>query len=92
MKREEMIDRCIEIEDEYDSLQNIHLTDEDIEDVSDRYQEKLELQWHKQELEDEYKALNAELGLIKRSLYDRSLIRSRNLQDSDTWNYRTSQM
>ena len=87
-----MIDRCIEIEDEYDSLQNILLTDEDIEDVSDRYQEKLELQWHKQELEDEYKALNAELGLIKRSLYDRSLIRSRNLQDSDTWNYRTSQM
>ena len=87
-----MIDRCIEIEDEYDSLQNIHLTDEDTEDVSDRYREKLELQWHKQELEDEYKALNAELGPIKRSLYDRSLIRSRNLQDSDTWNYRTSQM
>lgn len=75
MKREEMIDRCLEIQEEYDSLQNIHLTDEDIEDVSDRYQEKLELQWHKQELEDEYKALNAELGLIKRSLYDRSLIR-----------------
>lgn len=87
-----MIDRCLEIEEEYDALENIHLTDEDIEDVSDRYQEKLELQWHKQELEDEYKALNAELGLIKRSLYDRSLIRSRNLQDSDTWNYRTSQM
>lgn len=87
-----MIDRCIEIEEEYDSLQNIHLTDEDIEDVSDRYQEKLELQWHKQELEDEYKALNAELGLIKRSLYDRSLIRSRNLQDSDAWTYRISQM
>lgn len=75
MKREEMIDRCLEIQEEYDALENIHLTDEDIEDVSDRYQEKLELQWHKQELEDEYKALNAELGLIKRSLYDRSLIR-----------------
>lgn len=70
-----MIDRCLEIQEEYDALENIHLTDEDIEDVSDRYQEKLELQWHKQELEDEYKALNAELGLIKRSLYDRSLIR-----------------
>lgn len=70
-----MIDRCLEIKEEYDALEDIHLTDEDIEDVSDRYQEKLELQWHKQELEDEYKALNAELGLIKRSLYDRSLLR-----------------
>jgi len=73
MNRDDIIIiRCLEIEEEYYALENIYLTDEDIEDVSDRYQEKLELQWHKQELEDEYKALNAELGLIKRSLYDSS--------------------
>lgn len=67
-----MITRCIEIEEEYDSLQNIHLTDEDIEDVSDRYQEKLEIEWLKSDLRNEYRHLNDALGFTKRTLYDKS--------------------
>lgn len=65
-------DRCLSIEEEYDNLDNIHLTSEDIEDVSDAYQAKLELQWYKRELEDEYKALNNQLGYTKRNLADKS--------------------
>lgn len=72
MTRDEMITRCIEIEEEYDSLQNIHLTDDDIEDVSDRYQEKLEIGWLKSDLMDEYRYLNDALGFTKRVLYDKS--------------------
>jgi len=72
MKREEMIDRCLEIEEEYDALENIHLTDEDIEDVSDRYQEKLEIGWLKSDLSDEYRHLNDKLGYTKRVLSDKS--------------------
>lgn len=72
MKREEMIDRCLEIEEEYDNLGNIHLTDEDIEDVSDRYQEKLEIGWLKSDLRDEYRRLNDKLGYTKRVLSDKS--------------------
>ena len=66
------IDRCLAIEKEYDNLDNIHLTSEDIEDVSDAYQAKLELQWYKRELEDEYSQLNKELGYINRELSDKS--------------------
>lgn len=72
MKREEMIDRCLEIEEEYDTLENIHLTDEDIEDVSDKYQEKLEIGWLKSDLRDEYRHLNDKLGYTKRVLSDKS--------------------
>lgn len=72
MTRDEMIIRCVEIEEEYDSLQNIHLTDEDIEDVSDRYQEKLEIGWLKSDLSDEYRHLNDKLGYTKRVLSDKS--------------------
>lgn len=64
--------RCIDIEEEYDSLDDIHLTDEDIEDVSDRYQEKLEIGWLKSDLCDEYRRLNDALGFTKRVLSDRS--------------------
>ena len=64
--------RCIDIEEEYDSLDDIHLTDEDIEDVSDRYQEKLEIEWLKSDLRDEYRRLNDALGFTKRTLYDKS--------------------
>ena len=67
-----MIDRCLEIEEEYDALENIHLTDEDIEDVSDRYQEKLEIGWLKSDLSDEYRHLNDKLGYTKRVLSDKS--------------------
>ena len=72
MTKDEMIIRCIAIEEEYDSLENIHLTDEDIEDVSDRYQEKLEIEWLKSDLRDEYRHLNDALGFTKRTLYDKS--------------------
>lgn len=72
MIRDEMITRCIAIEEEYDSLENIHLTDDDIEDVSDRYQEKLEIEWLKSDLRDEYRHLNDALGFTKRTLYDKS--------------------
>lgn len=68
MTHNQKIDRCIAIEEEYDSLQNIHLTYEDIEDVSERYQAKLELQWHRRDLEDEYSELNKELGYPNRKL------------------------
>lgn len=67
-----LIDRCLEIEKEYDSIQSIHLTSENIEDVDDVYQEKLEQGWYKAELEDEYRTLNDQLGYSKRNLYDKS--------------------
>lgn len=68
----EKVNRCLQIEQEYDSIIDIRLTSENIEDVDDIYQEKLEQQWYKQELEDEYKQLNMELGYTKRELADKS--------------------
>ena len=67
-----LVDRCLEIEKEYDSIQPIHLTSENIEDVDDMYQTKLEQSWYKAELEDEYRTLNDQLGYTKRNLYDKS--------------------
>jgi len=67
-----IIDRCLEIEKEYDSIKSICLSSEDIEDVSDLYQEKLEQQWYIADLEDEYRALNDRLGYVNRHLYDKS--------------------
>ena len=67
--RDRMIFRCIAIEDEYKSLDKIHLSAEDYEDVSDRYQAKLELNWHKADLEEEYNELNRQLGLTNKRLY-----------------------
>jgi len=72
MDKKQKIDRCLVIEKEYDNLQRIHLTSEDIEDVSDSYQEALELKWHRQDLEDEYEQLNKELGYLNRKLSDKS--------------------
>jgi hypothetical protein len=71
-----LIDRCLELEKEYDSIQSIHLTSENIEDVDSVYQEKLEQGWYKAELEDEYRTLNDQLGYTKRNLYDKSSRRS----------------
>lgn len=71
-----LIDRCLELEKEYDSIQPIHLTSENIEDVDDVYQEKLEQGWYKAKLEDEYRSLNDQLGYTKRNLYDKSSRRS----------------
>ena len=67
-----IIDRCLEIEKEYDDIQSIHLSSEDIEDLSDLYQLKLEQQWYKNELEDEYRSLNDQLGYTNRHLMDKS--------------------
>ena len=69
MNKNEIIDRCLAIEQEYDSLYNIHLSSEDYEDASDRYQAKLELSWHKDELCNEYERLNMQLGYADRMLY-----------------------
>ncbi len=63
-----IIDRCVAIETEYDNLENISLSPEDYEDASDRYQAKLELRWHKDELIAEYSRLNKSLGYTKREL------------------------
>ena len=68
-----MIDRCLAIEEEYDNLDNIHLGSEDDED--DKYQDRLELQWHKEELEEEYRTLNEKLGYTKRVLSIKKLRR-----------------
>lgn len=67
-----LIDRCLEIEKEYDSLSPIYLTSENIEDVDDIYQAKLELSWYKADLEDEYRSLNDQLGYTNRHLSDKS--------------------
>ena len=69
MTKNEMIDRCIAIEEEYKNLDTIYLSPEDYEDISDRYQAKLELKWHKDELESEYNELNKLLGLPNKRLY-----------------------
>ena len=66
------ITRCIEIEEEYDSIQNINLTSENIEDIDDIYQEKLEQQYYKKELIDEYRVLNDIMGFHNRHLSDKS--------------------
>ena len=66
------ITRCIEIEKEYDSIQNINLTSENIEDIDDIYQEKLEQQYYERELVDEYRILNDIMGFHNRHLSDKS--------------------
>jgi len=64
------IDRCLEIEKEYDSIQDIKLLPHSIEDVDDLYQAKLEQKYYKDELIEEYALLNKELGYLNRKLYD----------------------
>jgi hypothetical protein len=66
------VTRCIELEEEYDSIQNINITSEDIEDINDIYQEKLEQQYYKRELVDEYRILNDIMGLHNRHLDNKS--------------------
>lgn len=58
MSKEQIIDRCLEIQEEYKSLGSIHLSSEDYEEISDLYQAKLELQWYKQDLQTELNSLN----------------------------------
>ena len=77
ISRESLIDRCIEIEKDYDNIGNVRLSSEDIEDVSDVYQNALEISWYKRELEDEYEDLNRQLGHPNRKLFPLSLRRVR---------------
>jgi len=67
-----LIDRCLEIEKEYDSIETIKLLPHSVEDVDDLYQAKLEQQWYKEELEDEYRILNNQLGYKNRVLSNKS--------------------
>ena len=67
-----LITRCLQIEDEYDSIVPISLTSDNIDDVDDVYQEKLEQGWYKSELEDEYRQINDELGYTNRHLSKKS--------------------
>ena len=67
-----LIDRCLKIEQEYDNIQDIHLTSENVEDCDDYYQEKLEQGYYKRELQDEYRELNNKLGYTKRVLSNKS--------------------
>lgn len=68
LKIDSIIDRCLEIEKEYDSLEKINLKPSSSEDIDDFYQAKLEQNWYKAELEDEYRKLNDQLGYTKRKL------------------------
>jgi hypothetical protein len=63
------IDRCLEIEKEYDSLEAPQLDPHSIENVDDLYQAKLEYNYYVQDLKDEYETLNKELGYTLRKLY-----------------------
>jgi len=67
-----LIDRCLEIEKEYDSIEPVKLLPHSVEDVDDLYQAKLEQQWYKKELEDEYRMLNDQLGYKNRVLSNKS--------------------
>ena len=67
-----LITRCLQIEDEYDAIVPISLTSDNIDDVDDVYQEKLEQGWYKSELEDEYRQINDELGYTNRHLSKKS--------------------
>lgn len=78
MSKEEIIDRCLEIEQDYDSIIPIKLTSENIEDIDDIYQEKLEQQYYISELSEEYIQLNKELGYSNRRLYPANLRRVAN--------------
>lgn len=67
-----LIDRCLKIEKEYDSILPINITSENVADIDDIYQAKLEQSWYKADLEDEYRNLNDQLGYTNRHLYEKS--------------------
>jgi hypothetical protein len=59
----ELINRAIEIQDEYKSLEKPYSSQYD--NIDDYYQDLLEHQWHIEELKEEYDAINKQLGLEK---------------------------
>ena len=59
----DIIKDLIELEKEIMNIfgERIHLSSEDYEDLTDSYQEALELQWEKRDIADEYEELQKEL-------------------------------
>lgn len=59
----DIIKDLIELEKEIMNIfgKHIHLSSEDYEDISDAYQDALELQWEKRDIADSYEALQKEL-------------------------------
>ena len=59
----DIIKDLIELEKEIMNIfgERIHLSSEDYEDITDSYQEALELQWEKRDIVDSYEALQKEL-------------------------------
>ena len=59
----DIIKDLIELEKEIMNIfgERIHLSSEDYEDITDSYQDALELQWEKRDIADEYEELQKEL-------------------------------
>lgn len=59
----DIIKDLIELEKEIMNIfgEHIHLSSEDYEDITDTYQDALELQWEKRDIADSYEALQKEL-------------------------------
>ena len=59
----DIIKDLIELEKEIMNIfgERIHLSSEDYEDITDSYQDALELQWEKRDIADSYEALQKEL-------------------------------
>lgn len=59
----DIIKDLIELEKEIMNIfgEHIHLSSKDYEDITDSYQEALELQWEKRDIADRYEALQKEL-------------------------------
>ena len=74
-KNNDITDRCISIERDYDSLVKPVLNVTSTEDLDDAYQERLEYNYYVSDLCDEYKELNAKLNYNNRRLYPKSLRR-----------------
>ena len=65
MDRNEIIDRCIEIKNIVREMEKPVLKATSAEDIDDLYQTRLEYNWWKEEIQDEWDRLNKELGIDK---------------------------
>ena len=74
-KNNDIVDRCLAIEAEYDSLIKPVLGATSCEDLDDAHQERLEYNYYISDLENEYKKLNVKLNYNDRRLYPKSLRR-----------------
>jgi len=66
MTRNEMLDRCIAIEEEYRKNRRMFPLFPDPD--SDAYQEKIEYSWWKDELQEEFDNLREKLSLPQKNL------------------------